>query len=1094
MPKAEERLREALERFAATVTRKLRAVTTGDPEEQLRGPLEDFLTKAGEALGTAVLVTGETRLADHLGRPDFAVQVRDLLAGYVELKAPGKGGNPNRFHGHDKKQWERFKALPNVLYTDGNEWSVYRSGERVRAMVVLSGDVATDGKHAVQPANATALVVLLTEFLAWEPSIPSGLSARQLAELLAPLCRLLRDDVADALSNAGSPLVQLAADWRSLLFPEASDERFADAYAQTVTFALLLARSEGAPTLRLEDAIDKLEAKHSLLSRALEVLTDRRARAEIEASVALLQRVIHAVPPGAMTGTREDPWLYFYEDFLQAYDPKLRKDAGAYYTPVEVVRAQVRLIDRLLTDRLGSAHGFADENVVTLDPAVGTGTYLLGVIDHALASVEAREGEGAVPARASLLAKNLYGFENLVGPFAVCELRVTRALAAKGATFPREGPGTYLADTLESPFAQPPQLPLYLQPIADQHERALRVKDAVPVIVCLGNPPYDRHAAADASNRATTGGWVRWGDRGDGKGPIFDDFTKPARRAGQGGDLKNAYNLYVYFWRWALWKVFEHKTATGPGIVSFITASSYLEGNAFVGMREHLRRYCDEVWIIDLGGEGRGTRRSENVFAIQTPVAIAVAVRSGAPDLDQPAAIHFARIEGTREQKLAALGALESFDDLSWQDCPLGWHEPFRPAGAGAFFDWPLLTDLMPWQQSGAQIKRTWPIAPDVETLAARWKALLVSADRAVAFKETRDRKILGEYRDIRTDRKMPSIASLARSTRMPEPSRYGYRSFDRQWILPDNRLADYLRPVLWRSHGDRQIYFSTLLSQALGPGPALTVSAAIPDLDHFRGSYGAKHLVPLYRDSAATALNIAPGLLGALTARLGASATPEDLAAYVYALLAQPAYQVRFATELETRELRVPLTAVKALFDDAVDLGRRLIWLHTYGERFVPAGTTPGDLPKGAARCAQAVSDDPDEYPEGYAYDLGSRTLTVGDGRFGPVEPEVWGFEVSGLRVVESWLGYRIANRKGRKSSPLDDIRPERWTAEFTTELLRLLWILEATLAEFPRAARLLGAIVSRPLVLAKELPSPTPESREAPSEEDQAQLTLLP
>ena len=162
------------------------------------------------------------------------------------------------------------------------------------------------------------------------------------------------------------------------------------------------------------------------------------------------------------------------------------------------------------------------------------------------------------------------------------------------------------------------------------------MKSKVPVIVCVGNPPYDRHEAARGDNKARTGSWVRWGDEGDDKkniSPILSNFIEPAKASGHGGDIKNLYNFYVYFWRWALWKVFEHDTVAGPGIVSFISASSYLDGDAFSGMREHMRKICDEIWIIDLGGEGRGTRQSENVFAIQTPVAIAIAIRLNGVDL-----------------------------------------------------------------------------------------------------------------------------------------------------------------------------------------------------------------------------------------------------------------------------------------------------------------------------------------------------------------------------------------------------------------------------------------------------------------------------
>ena len=249
-------------------------------------------------------------------------------------------------------------------------------------------------------------------------------------------------------------------------------------------------------------------------------------------------------PPSTLTSP-DDPWLYFYEDFLAVYDANLRKDAGAYYTPVEVVRAQVRLIDNLLVERLGKPLGFADDGVVTLDPAAGTGTYLLGVIEHALGRVEAEQGAGAVAGQATTLAENLYGFELMVGPYAVSELRVSRALRDRGGQLPADGTHVFLTDTLESPNAKPLQPPLFLKPIAEQHARALKVKSRVPVIVCLGNPPYDRHEAATDANRARTGGWVRHGD-GEERA-ILRDFLDPAVSAGHGGHLKNLYNLYVYF-------------------------------------------------------------------------------------------------------------------------------------------------------------------------------------------------------------------------------------------------------------------------------------------------------------------------------------------------------------------------------------------------------------------------------------------------------------------------------------------------------------------------------------------------------------------
>jgi hypothetical protein len=1108
----EKAILAALKKFADAVTAKMTTLTAGEPEDQLRGPFEAFTQEVGQALAQKVVCTGETKLAGRLGKPDFAVHSNDLLVGYVELKAPGVGANPNRFTGHNAQQWKRFKAIPNLIYCDGNEWALYRSGKRERRLVRLSGDVASDGRKAVEEEDARRLLALLTDFLSWSPIIPTDrkgkLDLKGFAGMLAPLCRMLRDDVADALKDPQSPLVELAKDWRQLLFPDANDGQFADAYAQTVSFALLLARSEGAEPLTLAEAEKALAAKHSLLARALQVLTDAHAQAEISASLKLLIRVIAEVAPGGMdkayqrrfwllTGPKE-AWLYFYEDFLAAYDPKLRKDAGAYYTPVQVVCAQVRLIDEVLTNRLGKPLGFADPDVVTLDPAAGTGTYLLAVIEHALGKVRAEQGKGAVPGQATALAGNIYGFEIMVGPFAVTELRVSRALRDRGATLPPGGTHVYLTDTLESPNTSPPLLPFYLKPISEQHAKALEVKASVPVIVCLGNPPYDRHEAADETNKARTGHWVRWGDDGKGTAAILKDFLKPAIDAGHGVHVKNLYNLYVYFWRWALWKVFEHTTAAGPGVVSFISASSYLDGDAFCGMREHMRRLCDEIWILDLGGEGRGTRQSENVFAIQTPVAIGVAVRYANAKKETPAKVRYARIEGTREEKLKALDAIADLASLTWEDCPDGWHAAFRPAGAGAYFGWPLLTDLIPWQHSGAQFKRTWPICPGRGTLDARWRALLAAGNRADTFKETRDRKVTRAYPALPSGQHGKPIAQLPRNAAVPRIERYAYRSFDRQWILADNRLGDFIRPDLWAAHSDKQVYLASSFTQPVGCGPAIVACSDIPDLHYYCGR-GAKDALPLYRDPEGQEANILPGLLDLLGKAYGrnlpagqAGVTPDDFLAYVYGVLAQPAFTERFADELGMRELRVPLTKDAALFEKAREVGARLLWLHTYGQRFVPKGERRGQVPQGKARCVKAVPGDAAGYPDKYGYNDATRTLRVGDGQFAPVEEQVYEFEVSGLKVVQSWLGYRMRNPKGKKSSPLDEINPERWPSEFTTELLELLWILEATLAEYPAQAKLLSAVVKGPCFKADELPAVSESARKPPKRRRHAPVPL--
>jgi len=681
---------DRLETFARSLTDTFSSTLQGQPEDQLKGPVGQLLRDAGNEIGRDVSVKYESPVAD-IGRPDLAVGTGGLLCGHVELKAPGKGATPTRFTGRDREQWLKFRDLPNLIYTDGNDFSLYRKGNR-EGGVRLSGDVTADGAAAVTDEDANKLAHLLMDFFSWTPIVPQ--SSEALAEMLAPLCHLLRDDVLSALADPDSNLSNLAGDWQAFLFPDADHAQFADAYAQTLTYAMLLARfsdgSESNGSFDASRAATVLRGEHALLSRTLELLADERAREEISLGVDLLERSIAAVEPVQVAEEEDDPWLYFYEDFLAAYDRKLRNDRGVYYTPAQIVRAQVRLIAELLEKKFHKKLSFADDGVLVLDPAAGTGTYPLAVVQHGLDA--ARDYYGEAASSATEMAKNVHAFEILVGPYTVAHLRLSKEIQEAGGSVPKDGLHVYLADTLESPYAEPPgRLPLFARELGREHERAQKVKREVPVLVCLGNPPYDRQQIDPAEEGVERkGGWARFGDRGQDERPIFEDFLDPARKAGAGGHVKNLFNDYVYFWRWALWKVFE--ADKGPGIVSFITASSYLRGPGFVGMREMMRRTFDELWIIDLEGGSLGARKTENVFAIRTPVAVAVGVRYGDPNPGEPARVRYTKIEGSREEKLARLSKVEDFDNLPWEECFSGLQDYLLPERDSAYFSWPKLT------------------------------------------------------------------------------------------------------------------------------------------------------------------------------------------------------------------------------------------------------------------------------------------------------------------------------------------------------------------------------------------------------------------
>lgn len=216
---------DAVSRFAAEAAPRY-AMGGGEPEDLIRGPFERLIYELAAAADLPrPILTGEHRLADDRIRPDFGVSLNDALIGFIELKAPGKGVDPGRYRGHDRRQWQRLACLPNVLYSDGESFALFRSGERVGQIVRLDGAI-TDGSLA---APDDRLLALVDEFLRWSPIPPRR--PRELAQTTARLCRVLRDEILEELTNGDEGLRDLAADWRRVLFPDATDAEFADGYA-----------------------------------------------------------------------------------------------------------------------------------------------------------------------------------------------------------------------------------------------------------------------------------------------------------------------------------------------------------------------------------------------------------------------------------------------------------------------------------------------------------------------------------------------------------------------------------------------------------------------------------------------------------------------------------------------------------------------------------------------------------------------------------------------------------------------------------------------------------------------------------------------
>ncbi|OFL67942.1 type ISP restriction/modification enzyme [Brevibacterium sp. HMSC063G07] len=1072
-----EQILKLASEYSTQVQSAMRHSIAADPEAQLTVPVSNLFKALSEVFGIGDM--GLIREAHLDGvRPDFAVTLNGRPCGWVELKAPEHTLVGEKWRGREKDQWSLLAELDALIVSNGEEAYFYRTGS-----VISTATLPIGSPDKWDPSELQRMLEL---FVATKPTPIKRVS--QLASRLAPLAKFMRLRLDEGLENKRREVLEAKEAWDQTVHMTTSSEQFSSDVAQVIAYSMAIAGLTGQADRDHDGIVTLLEAKDTLsignrnvLAAALgPVLGIPELIEYINPELEAIVRLISSMDTKAIRSaqdSRGEAWLWFYEDFLGKYDPEARKRSGVYYTPTSVVNCQVRIVDDILRRRFRQRLGFGSKSVVTLDPAAGSGTYPLAVIDRACDVAHDERGKAGVEQVARNLTKNLLAFEILPGPFAVAHLRIGERLVHNvNQIFQDNDIGVYLTDTLEDPH-MPTRRGLFgdARILAEAAEKARKIKAEQKITVAIGNPPYDRGTAG-------MGGWVESGDSNN--DPLFDDVINPAKENGVIFSAQaSLYNLYVYFWRWAIWKAFQ-QAPEDQAVISFITASSWLDGPAFVGLRKLAVDTANDIWVIDLGGEGRGARKEENIFDIQSPVAIVTLVKSG--KASKTADVYYRRVHGTREEKFAELDKIDRLhsDDEGWTlvSAPNGEKLAPEPAVHG-WFNYVQLLDLFPWGQPGIKYNRLWPVAPSRNVLSRRWRELLAdesASKRAEKFVTSKTgRNIFTKVSSL------PKIADLPVDAEYQPLVRLGWRSFDRQWTFDDPRLAKTDSPALWQSLSPKQLFMVSPWSARISDGPAATVSTAVPDL-HCYCNRGGKDVIPLYRDAECLQPNIASGLLEHLKDGLGREVSPEDLLAYCFALVAHDGYSQMFQEPLGSSPVRVPMTKSRELFDRAVVLGEELLWLQTYGERFVSDDRPVGVVPRiPGLSWEESVTALP-ESMKSISYDRASQELHIGTGLIKGVRPEVWDFNVSGMNVLSKWLGSRtrkgIGRAAGKAATPLDRIRPTEWEDEWNDELLDLLRVLTRTVELGEQQMELLEAIVESDLFTPDELPKPTDDQRKVP------------
>ena len=730
---------------------------------------------------------------------------------------------------------------------------------------------------------------------------------------------------------------------------------------------------------------------------------------------------------------------YFYEPFLAAFDPQLRKQLGVWYTPGEVVRYMVARVDRALKDDLGIVDGLAADNVYILDPCCGTGAFLAETLRRIAANLESK-GLGALAGAQvrQAAADRVFGFEIMPAPFVVAHLQVGLVMQALDVPLPMNGTdraGIFLTNALTG-WESTAQKPLPFPDLEEERKRAARVKQATPILVILGNPPYNGFAGMAMDEERELSAAYR--------------ATKRVRRPeGQGLN-----DLYVRFFRMAERRITEK---SGQGVVCFISNYSWLDGLSFTGMRERYLEAFDIIRVDCLNGDKYKTGKTtpdghpdpsifstaEDPVGIQVGTAITTLVRT--PDHSPTDTVSFRHLWGTTKGELLTATAAEApdsiYDDLE-PDLDLGL--PFTQVTVSDDWqDWPSLPDLVPVSFPGVKTSRD---------------SLLVDID--LTRLKTR---ITDHFNTEGVTRTGPDEAGFVR---------YDYRPFDTRWLYweADSGLLDRPRPDYKAHTFDGNLWLEARQREAQEDFTRGTLCRHLAD----NFGNGLSTYFPAWLRDEGLAFDGSderprPNLSDAAHRYLeGLGFGVEDLFHYILAVLHDPTYRRANAGALRMQWPRIPLpgwpisdntAAVADKLTASVARGRKLAALLDTESPVV--GVTSGTLRTEIASIAvpattdgQPMAGDDFAVTAGWGHFGSHEAVMPGKGRIAErpytaqesaalgdvggavgaatfdvylndgtywsnVPAAVWNYRLGGHQVLKKWLSYRERKVLGRPLSP---------------------------------------------------------------------------
>ena len=1010
-------LSEATADYLAEITRIRRQGETR--EHTYRSALETLLNAHLRGRMSECQVVHEPEMRQY-GAPDFAVKKGGVAVGFVETKRIGENLNTAEQSG----QIVRYRAaLPNLILSDYLEFRLYAEGS--------PGPVAVANLRET-PNGADELAALLKGFAdAGESGPGESPDASRLAKIMAGKTRLLRDLVEKAAAVPKSELAEVHEGLRKNLIRDLKLPDFADIFAQTAAYGFFAARLEserrGAPKFSRIQTGDLLPQTTPFLRRFFNAFAgaDMDPRISWMAddiaamfSAVSLDNVVRAFNQG---GLAEDPFLHFYETFLREYDSAKRQARGVYFTPRPVVDFIVRAVDHSLVKDFGIRDGLASTSaakfggrkkhrVQILDPAAGTGAFLSRVTELIRDRVQKNAGEGGwkryVPEH---LLPRLHGFEILMSAYAMCHLKMALTLGDNiGGIFSKaRGERDYrvnvfLASALDAPKTDAKDFPL-LTWLRDESQAADRIKTETPVMVVLGNPPYN----VSSQNR---GEWIA---------EKLEEYKR-------GLDEKklNLDDDYIKFIRCA-----EHFVErNGRGVVAMITNNSFLDGVTHRQMRKHLLETFDTIRILNLHGDATKRERApdggpdQNVFNIRQGVGVFVMTKTGKKKKGENARVFHAKLQGGRKMKYEFL-ARKSIGDVEWRElrpaAPYCFFTPKTFSAARKYMSGVGVRDLFRQNGSGLKTDRdSLFLDMDRNPLVERMRTLLGGQfdDRFAEFYQVKDSSGYKMLNKIRAAGKFDAGRVI--------PTQF--RPFD-------ERLVYYDPDLLSRPNRDTMDHLKG------GENVALLTTRLIPANHGFTHAHvsrriagsnavgGWTYVFPLWvwekgagkkMGQLVRRANFCEDAAKAFAKRMGMTyseggkgskadiVAPEALFDYIYAILHRPSYRSRFAEFLRIDYPRIPPAADKGEFRRMSGLGRKLRELHLLESPLLEKAGFPFSG-KGGEEVDRAVFAED-------ANGVRGRVFINAKRHFANVPLAAWEYCIGGDYPAQKWL----KDRRGRTLS----------------------------------------------------------------------------